>query len=237
MNIQNIGKVLIFALIITGFISCNNDESTPAELKGDVYLVTRLQNDDLVFAMTYYVYGQQGMSMAKVTSPEGDEIALEAISSKNNIYAIEPTLQDFTSEPGAEGNYVFEVIHEDIQYQASDDVSYDIIDIPLIDTTYFDNFNQALFVEWTPDGTAHSYKIVMTELDGELVFASRLLGGAVSQYIIHANESSWFKYVEVGKEYIVELQSILYEPIGNNDDYLYNVQEVSIGTQVTTWGE
>ncbi len=237
MNIQNISKVLIFALIITGFISCNDDESTPAELKGDVYLVTRLQNDDLVFAMSYYVYGQQGMSMAKVTSPEGEVIELEAISSKKNIYAIEPSLQDFTSEPGAKGNYVFDVMHEDISYQTTDEVTYDIIDIPLIDTTYFDDFNQALSVEWTPDGTAQNYKIVMTELDGELVFTSRLLGGAVPQYIIQESEGSWFKYVEVGKEYMVELQSILYEPIANNEDYLYNVQEVSIGTQVANWGE
>lgn len=237
MSIQNISKVLILALAVTGFISCSDDEPVPFEVKGDVYLVTRLANDDLIFAMTYFAYGTQSMATAKVTSPESEEIELEALSNNKKIYAIEPTLADFSSDPGAEGNYVFDVIHEDISYQISDEVTYDIIDIPIIDTTYFDSFNQALSVEWTPDGTANHYKVRMTELDGELVFESRLLGASVEQYVIQENEGSWFKYLQSGKEYMVELHIILYEPLASNDDYLYNIQEVSIGTQVASWGE
>lgn len=237
MSIQNISKILILALALTGFISCDDDDSVPFEVKGDVYLLTRLENDDLVFAMTYYAYGTQGMNTAKVTSPESETIDLEALSNNKKIYAIEPTLADFLMEPGVEGNYVFDVIYEDIAYQSTDEVRYDIIDIPIIDTTYFDNFNQVLAIEWTPDGTANNYKVRMTELDGELVFESRLLGGAVPQYVIDANEGSWFKYVDVGKDYIVELHAVLYEPSANNDDYLYNIQEISIGTQEAVWGE
>lgn len=237
ISIQKISKVVILALVFAGFVSCESDDAEPFTVKGDAYLITRLENDDLIFAMAYYAYGSQAMSMAKVTSPESEEIMLQAISDVQNIYAVEPTLSDFSSDIGIEGDYTFEVSNEGIAHQVIDEVNFDIVDIPVIDTTYYNTFSQVLSVEWEPDGSFNQYMVKMTELDGELVFASRLLGGSVMKYEIDENLGSWFKYVESGKEYLVELHGILYEPDATNDDFLYNVQEISIGTQEAVWGE
>lgn len=224
-------------LVAGNLISCNDNVSAPFSVIGDSYIINRVGEEDIIFAQAYWAYGTQAMQSAKVTNPEGEEIILDPISTAKNIYALEPTLSDFSSELPVEGEYLFEVSNEDISHETTDLVTSDMLDIPVIDTAYYVDMRESMVVTWTPDGASEKYMVKMTDLDGNLIFSSNLLNSSQSAYEIERSAGSWFSYVQPGETYSIELHGILYEPTATNEDFLYNVQEISIGVSECKWGE
>ena len=237
-SLKRTGKIIVLLGIIIGFFACDDDDNTAAfEIIGDVYTIKKLEDNDVIFAKAYFAFGNQPMSLAQVTTPEGEEIMLEPLPGNDNVYSKEPGMNDFTDEIPETGNYTFDVINEDIPHQAVDLLEFDFLDIPVIDTTYWNEATQTMSVEWDQLEDAESYLVKLSDLDGNIVYVGQLLASVNVKFEIDLSTGSWFSFAEPGTAYNVELHAFMYEAGSGNDDYMYNIQEISIGVKELIWGE
>lgn len=235
-RLKNIAKTLVLFSIALGFFACDDDDgnSVPFEIIGDVYVVKKTINDEVLFANTYIAYGNQPMSLAQVTTPGGEEIVLSPTSGYNNTYAQSPAIDEFTDQV-EEGNYMFDVINEDIPHQDIDLLVFDNIDFTTITTLEPDV--DILTLEWEENEMAEAYLVRLLDESGTVLFMSQLLGTQVSRFVINPGDpnGTWNGTPAAGTDYIVELQAFLFEQDATNNDYTFHIQEMSITDDVVTW--
>lgn len=174
IKIQKTGTLLTLFLSIGILFSCNDNSSTEAfNVLGDVFVSKRMINNEAMFANSYYAYGNQAMTMAQVTDPEGTEITLHSTNSDSYTFGKPASSNDFSLDAPMEGNYTFDVINEEIQYQATDLLVFNNIDFTVIDSTSMQN--EKLMVAWEENADAEVYMIRLISDEGEIVFNSPTL--------------------------------------------------------------
>ncbi|MDB4582228.1 hypothetical protein N9164_03680 [Draconibacterium sp.] len=237
-KVQNFGKLLMLFVIITGVISCDKNEANITfEVIGDVFISKRLINDEEHFAHVYYAYGNQRISSATVTPQGGEEIELSPLDANEYTYGIQPTPEDFSTEFPGIGTFDFKVVNEGIEHSTSDMLLFDNLEIPHIDTVEFNSVSQTVMVEWETVSGAQSYIIKLTKDNGDIIFIGQLLNDLATVYEIDSNLGSWFEVPQYGITYNVEVHAFLYDADADYSDYMYHIQENSIGNMKVTWGE
>lgn len=237
-KLQKFAKLLFLFVIVTGVISCDKNEAIITfEVIGDVFISKRLINDEEHFAHVYYAYGNQRISSATVTPQGGEEIELSPLDAPEYTYGIQPTMDDFSTEFPGIGTFDFKVVNEGIEHTTSDVLLFDNLDIPYIDTVEFKPVGQTIMVEWETVSSAQSYIIKMTKENGDILFVGQLLNDQATAYEIDSNLGSWFEVPQYGTTYNVEVHAYLYDADAEYSDYMYRIQENSIGEKDIIWGE
>lgn len=235
-KIKWIGKAVLMLSMALMYIACNDDESgsIPFEVLGDVYIIKKEMNGQSKYANIYYAYGNQPMSYAEVTTPGGMDIELIPASQQNNIWGISPDSSDFNVLV-EEGNYMFNVINEDIPHQATD--LSELFDIDFTTITLLDMDNELLTLEWDANVDAEKYVIRLIDDSGDITFLSQLLEPQVGRFVINPGDpqGAWARTPVPGETFILELQALKFEDNSNENNYIYNIQTISITEELVTW--
>ena len=236
-RMKNFGKILTIFLIGTGIFACNDDDnSAPFEVIGDVYVIKRTINDEVKYANSYVAWGNQPMSLAEVTTPQGIKITLDPADNALYTYAKEPNLDEYSTAAPVEGNYQFQVINEDIPHQSVDLLDFDNMAFTTI--TSAEVTNQQLSVDWETNENAEAYVIRLIDEDGEIAFLSQTLPiqiTSLQEIGIGTSTGAWQETPEVGDVYNLELLTFRFEDDANNSNITYHIQEIVITEQEITW--
>jgi hypothetical protein len=237
-KLQKITKLFTLGIVIAGVSSCDNNEpNITFEVIGDVFISKRWIDEEEQYAHAYYAYGNQPMSSATMTPEGGDEIELNPLDAPKHTYGIQPSLDDFSAEFPGIGTFGFKVVSEGIGHTASDVLLYDNLDIPYVTSAEFNTVNETIMVEWETVDGAESYIVKLTKENGDVIFVGQLLNDAATVYEIDINLGSWFEVPQYGTTYNAEVHAYLYDADADYSNYMYHIQENTIGEIQTIWGE
>lgn len=237
IKFQKIAKLLTLFLAAGILFSCDDDPTVvPFDVIGDVFVTKRMIDEEAQFANSYYAYGNQAMTMAQVTTPDGTEIELNSVNADGYTFGKTASDTDFTFDAPEEGNYAFDVIHEAIQHQAVDLLVFNDLDFTVISLAAMEN--SMLVVEWEENPDAEVYMLRLMSQEGEVVFNSPTLPSQTIRYEIDTNTGSgnWADgYPNNGDIYTLELHAFIFDEEATEADYTFNIQEVSISDEEVTW--
>jgi len=238
ITIQKIGKLFMMFLIVAGFASCNDDNDTePFDAIGEVVTIKKMdmEADTVVYARAYYVYGNQPMSSAKVSLPEGGTITLTDTDTNKRTYFKEPDAADYSTDAPQTGDFTFTVVNEDIESTFAETTELKTLDIPEITEVTPSVSSGIITVKWDKVTDADSYVVRLKDDEGETVFVGTLLSSSVNNYQIASSTGTFTQSLVVGNTYTVDLQAILYEDTATNSDYMYNIEMIAIASQDLVW--
>lgn len=237
ITLQKIGKLLALFLCVGIIASCEDEESVaPLEFIGDVYVTKRLVDGEEQFANSYYAYGNQAMSFAQVTTPNGTEIELSKMDDNAFSYGYTAQSDDFSTESPESGNYTFDVIHDGIQHQSIDLLDYAGIEFTPIYSAVVET--EMLVVEWEENPDAEVYMVRLVNEAGDVVFGSPTLTVNARRYEIDTFSGSgvWESgYPNIGDTYTLELHSFAFDQDATSTDYSFKIQEVSVSEEIVNW--
>ncbi len=237
IKFQKITKLFMLFLAMGILFSCNDDNTTASfDVVGDVFVTKRIIDDEVKFANSYYAYGNQAMTMAQVTTPVGTEIELNSTDNDGYTYGKTASTSDFTANVPEEGNYAFDVIHEEIQHQAIDLLVFQNLDFTVINTASMEN--EILVIEWDDNQDAEVYMLRLISEDGNVIFNSTTLPSQTTRFEIDTNTGSgnWLDgYPNNGDTYTLELHAFVFDAEASDVDYTFNIQEVSITEEEVLW--
>lgn len=231
--------ILIFLLAIGNaiFTSCDKKEVV-FDAVGDIYVVKRILNNEIVYAPTYYLYGNKSMSSVTVTPPEGETDAFSLEAYQNNTYTFYKGIDenDFSLTKPTVGNYTFDVIDaEGTVFQSSDLFGNNEIDLPVITEVTYDVNNSYFYLSWDLVTNADAYNIKLFDSDGELVYNSVALTSTSDEFSITANDGYWLETPSNNKIYSFELNAFLFDSDATDNDWSYNIQLIAVADTVATW--
>lgn len=232
---QKIGKLLILLFILGGFVSCNDDkqETAPFEVTGEAIMIKRMINDQVMYARTYYAYGNQPMTSGEVILPEGGTLPLTASDNTKRTWENTPSFDDFSTTVPEVGMFDFTVTNEDIEHTVFDVLDFNDLGFPTIDS--LKNNIGSIRVEWQQVEAAQAYLVLMVDENYESVFIGQLLTTDRNTYEIAPDSGVWSKSPVNGQIYIVEVHAFAFEDSATNQDYLYNADEIAIATGSIVW--
>ena len=231
---RNIGFALFIAFT---FNACLDDSEPDFEMVGDVYVIKKIVDNEIKYAPAYFAYGNVGMSSASVALPDGGgSLQLNGVS-KSVTYYKEPTESDFSSTYPAEGTYVFNATsYKDVEYESSDILESDDLEIPQIDSVGFTAGDQALYIGWDEVSGAEGYFIKLLDSNGVTIFNSYSIASGETDYIIIPGASGqWDDSPETNEVYTILLHTYTFDADANQTNNAYNIQDVSIGESEVTW--
>ncbi|WP_347839168.1 hypothetical protein [uncultured Draconibacterium sp.] len=235
-KMKNLGKILTIVALATALFACSDDDGgEPFEIIGDVFVIKRTMDDEVKYANSYAAWGNQPMSMAKVTTPLGAEITLSPASENSYTYAKEPTTSDYSTAWPVEDNYQFLVINEDITHQAVDLLDFDDIEFSTISSTGF--VGTDLSVEWESNPLAEAYMIRLYNSNKQIAFHSQTLPTQMTRLDFGPGTASgsWSETPEAGKVYTLELLTFRFEDDATSSDAAFHIQEIAITETEVTW--
>lgn len=238
IRIQKIGKLFLAFLMVAGLFSCNDDDNTEAfNVIGDVFITKRMINDEVSYANSYYAYGNQPMSEAKVTTPDDDEIVLSAANTLENTWAKQAVLGDFTTTIPTQGSYNFYVLNEDVPHETTDELTYNNIDFPTI--TSADVVDGVLSVEWEESTDAEGFILRLVNDSGDIIFGSAFISSNATQIQIdypNTGSGTWAEgYPNDSDIYTLELQAFTFDNDASDLDYIYHIEEIAISEEEIIW--
>jgi len=231
---QKIGKLLILLLVLGGLASCNDDQETaPFEVTGEAIMIKRLLNDQVMYARTFFAYGNQPMSAGQVTLPEGGTLPLIPSDDNKRTWQNTPTIADFSTTLPEVGMFDFTVTNEDIEHTVSDVLVFNDLGFPTIDS--LGNNGGIVQVEWQEVAAAEGYLVRMVDENYESVFIGQLLNTNYTTYQIASDSGVWSKAPVAGETYMVEVHAFVFEEGATNQNYLYNADEIAIASRDIVW--
>lgn len=228
------------ACICLLFASCDNDDTTPLEAFGDVYVVKTKVGEDVKFAPSFFVYSNKNMKSVTV-QPKDEQTTsytLVASSSTKTFFSLVPSDNDFKETTPIEGDYNFTVTsidEEDAVLKVIDKLGAESLDIPAIASSEF--ADEKLKLTWETVANADAYLIQLCD-NGSIIFSSKVLASTVKEYTFGVADSGWIdasKKAEDDKTYSVQLKAIRYET-GVTIDKGNNVQCISYCEEDAIWG-
>jgi len=237
ITIPKFDRILAVLLTAAIFVSCNDDDNTADfTVIGDVFTTKKTINEEVQYARSYYAYGNQPMSAAKVTTPNASEITLTAANSIGNTWHKAASNGDFSTTVPTEGNYQFDVLHEDVPHEAFDILK--IEDLPFSTITTNTVENSTLTVEWEGSAESEGHTIRLLSTNDEIIYASQLLSSEAIKLIIDPSNSSgtWLDgYPNIGDTYKLELHAFLFDSEASDLDRTYNIEVIAISEDEVIW--
>ena len=233
---QTIKLTIISSLGLFYFSSCNQESSNKDfDADGDVFIQKRVVDDEEQYAALYYIFGNQVMDSAHVTTPGSQTLAL---SGGNYTKFKEPEEEDFSTSMIATGEYVFVANYGDEEtFQAYDIFSGDEIDVPVFDSISFNTSSDYLYLSWLSVDDADLYNVKLYSTDGDLVYNGPSLNDEATEYAFDANDDTWLSSPSDGTQYILRLNAYLLDSDADNTNWVYNFECNSYSETEITWGE
>lgn len=235
-NLKHLWKTLIIVFIFAGLFACNDEpNSVPFEVIGDVFVIKRTVNDEAKYAVAYAAHGNQPMSVAKVSLPQGAQITLSPTDEMMRTWEKIPTMEEYANIIPSEENYQFLVVNEDINHESTDLLVFDNIDTTVIKSVAFGD--EGLSVEWESNPFGEGYRVLLINTAGQLAFRSVPLLEIQKQLIFYHPTASgtWHETPSAGKKYTVELHTYRYEDDATANEYEHQIQEINVSETEIVW--
>lgn len=234
-NMQKIRQVALLFLVLAGVTSCDkNDSESAFEVKGDVMIIKRMIDDEVQYARSYYAYGNRSMSEASVTLPEGGTLDLVPFDGAKRSYIKEPVVADFSTDQPEDGDFDFSVINEDIEYNVTDELTF--TDLPIDTITSATYNNETITVNWAKSTDADNYIVRLVDENLDPLFTGTLLNNTQGTFQISVGAGNWTGNPVTGHTYFVEVQSLSFDADATNNDFYYNINEISVASKSIVWG-
>lgn len=233
MRMRKIGKLAVFIIAVVGLVACNENGVAPFDAVGDVFVIKKMEGEELVYSKSYFVYGNQTITWAKVVNETDEELDLEEVDDNKLSFALK---EEYLPEMPEEGLYQFIVMNEDMEYEDVDELVFEDIQIPTITDITVEN--ERLELEWEAGENDEFHTVRILNDEGELIYLGSLLGSSEDNFVLDqglGNESWESGYPNIGDTYTLELHAVLFEEGANNRDYLYNIQEIAIAETEIVW--
>jgi hypothetical protein len=229
-------KVVLLALLVLVTLSCNEkDDST---VVGDAIVVAKKSGNDTVYAMAYYAYAYTSLKSVTVHAMVNSfpATALAANGNYTTNFIKEPEDEDFTNTKPSADTFVFKAVFESGKtYETEDDISSDILGLPVIETCIFNADKSYAEISWTALTNADSYVITVYNASNSIVFRSGEFANTVTSTTISASTSGWETGFPVSKgSYKVRIQAFKYEDSTNPNSY--HIQSTSYSEASLVWG-
>lgn len=237
IKIQKISKAFILLLAVAGLFSCNDDDTTaPFDVIGDVFITKKMIGDEEQFAASYYAYGTQPMTDAKVSTPDAEEFDLDAATGSTSTWIKVAEEDDFINELPTLGTYTFTVTHEAVEHETTDDVIYN--DLKFTEITNKEMVSDILSLEWEAGPGAEGHMVRLINETGDIVFGSAFIPEQGTQLEIGVNTGtgSWLSgYPNTGDTYAIELHAFSFESGVADDQKTFHIQGIAITDDSVTW--
>ncbi|QGY45034.1 hypothetical protein GM418_15540 [Maribellus comscasis] len=239
MNWKRLLSNALLVTMILGFTSCFDDEEEAFSIEADVYYINKLVDGEWMHGTTYYVYGNESMSSAKVTTPVTSEtIELEAAAAYYNVMVSSPAQEDYSVNTPEEGNFQFEATNQkgEILY-STDEQEFVNLEGAKIDSIGFDSNNFLMYVAWNEIEESDGYYLKMYDSSDELVFEGYGVGSDETEFIIseYYSTGNWIQDPVEGDDYQLLLQTFVYDDDATNSNLAYNIKEVTVTDTMINW--
>lgn len=238
MKTQKI-KNFVFALFASlVLVSCFKDNDEIAlEVNTDVYMIKRLVDEQPVYGLAYYAYGNQIMRSGTVTQIGGLGEQINLGLNPKSIFTLskEPAGSDYKNILPAASEFLFNVTSETgLSDESSDFLNVKNIGIPEILNLEIGANQKLVNVTWKSVSGIDGYVVKVAEEDGTYIYNSGGMEPDNTTYTINVLTGNWTKPIEVGSTYIIEVHAFAYEDDADEDYAAFNVEEISIGAQNVT---
>ncbi|MGQ1889391.1 hypothetical protein ACT29H_03015 [Thermophagus sp. OGC60D27] len=234
---KNLSFLLTLLGIIISLNSCN-DEETAFSAYGDVVVFSRYsESGPIEFATAYYVYGNKSMQDVIVTTPNGNQKALNPYEGYSSTFLIEPADEDYSTVPPTPGTYKFQIRTSSNETDSISDILTSSSFVSPVNISDFSLENNTLSAEWSEPSNAEAYRVRVLKLtdDSEIVYYASNLFSSTSFELNYA--SNYVKYQgnlpEEGEELIFEVLAYQFEEDFVGD--LYNIESISSARSQITW--
>ena len=238
MNWKKLLFKALLVFVIFGLASCFNEEEEVFDAEADVYYINKLVNGEWVHATTYYVYGNQSMSAATVTTPVTLEtINLQPAAGYYNVLVSSPDEEDYSASMPEEGNFVFEITSGKGEVlNSADEQEFMNLEGAKIDSIGIDDSNFLITVTWNEITDCDGYYLKLYDSDDNLIFEGVGVPSDVTEFIVseYLATGNWNTEPVEGEEYELLLQTFVYDDDATTD-LPYNIQEVTVTDTMVTW--
>jgi len=234
-------SAILFFIVLGSFVlnSCNKEKEDTFNVYADAYVIKKLDEAEPVHANAYYVYGNDEIQSATVTSPGGNTITLHVSESALYTFMKEPENSDFSMNVPMVGEYQFEVTASNGEVVSlSDFLDYTGIGVPVITKTEYINNEEALEIIWDPVSGIDGLVVKLVDSTGKLVYLGFQLEWDATEYRIDRIFGNWQTDPKFGANYTVQVHAFAYESgLDEQEQVIYNLREVSIGEKSIVWGQ
>lgn len=237
------GRNFFYAIILLAaplmMTSCNDDEPEAFEALADVYYISQMSDGELQYGTYYYAYGNGPINSVTVTLPGGDEVELDESFNTGTTWANEPDSADFSSDLPEEGNFLFNVVSENGEsLQVTEMLEVDSLAIPAFTKTEYGDNTFGYSLEWNDVEGADAYLVRIIDEDGEIIYNSYTINGDVNEYeMLQETTGYWDESPSANETYTFQILAYSFDDDADASNYVYNIQQISMGETTIVWGE
>ena len=238
-NIIFLKRYLPILSVIFILAACSMGSDTEFQVYGDVIFIKKIVDDEPVVATAYYAYSNEILASCSVTPPNSEtSVELEAYGTNVYTFYQEPSEEDYTTDSPNEGNYLFNVTNSKSEtIEVNDEQSFYDLDFAQIDTSVFDQTNYWFYVGWEEVTGADSYIVSLLNSSGETIFTGYSVDADSPAYFITTayTVGSWVDTPSYGETYTLRIRCYIFDSDATDDDYAYNIQEISQKDYEIVW--
>jgi len=216
-TIMKNNSLLLMAILMLILPSCSDSDSDSVSFNAtaDVYIMSIIENNEVLYAPVYKVVANSEISDAKVLKQDDDseDIVLLASDDTNTEFIVFPKAEDFSKEKLSKITCDFEIspINGDV-VKISDAIGEKDLQPANLSTYAYDADTHKIDLVWDELVNADVYQVNITkEKNGVVMFNS----GNISLLELSIDEDSkeWTKLEEMkkGDEYYVSITACSYE--------------------------
>jgi len=213
MRSRIVYNLLFVVFLAPLFFSCEKDEEQPVAY-GDAIVRSFYRGDSIVYGVSFYAYSYDKMKQVSVSKQGSDfELQLDSTEYRYTFLYLSDSLTSKTSKPGA-GTYIFNVVFDDgTEIEATDILDSVVIKPPVIKEYKFDSIDIKFNLDWETVKNAYQYRILLEDLNHEVVFQSDFLATSQSNMGIASSSNGWLTYKQPdgGEKYRAIIIAYQYE--------------------------
>lgn len=203
---------------------------------GDAIIVSKVIDGNTKYSVSLYAYtfsefktvtAVGALNMAKTYTLGPNQ------GYKTSFYYEAPD-QEFSATPPSADTYTFNAIFENGQQEVFQDVLTDkVLPIPNIKKVEYKSDDNSMTVSWDELSSAEGYAINLSDESNNVVYATNILGKALTSYDIISSGTGWASSSGAinGKTYRLQLYAFDYEAEPSS----YDVQATSIVGKTIIW--
>ncbi len=228
-NLMNYKVMVVGTMLAVLFASCSDDEVAP-ELIGDVYYISKVIEQDTVYALGFQAASNIEMNSVNVNSNSTD-VSLKMANS--TYFYHEPDTSEYSIEIPAPESFNFTGQFSNGETLTTTDMLLDDFLYPLQIDSMSTQDEGSLFMGWSGADGAGYYQIRLFDSNRDVVYESLLLSSSIVNYTINVNDDGWINgyYPATDEIFTFEIIAYLFDPVDDNGKY----QSLSITEMTVVW--
>ncbi len=236
---KSIGAFVIGSVVLTACL----DDPEPVALDAlpDVYVQKIVQDDEVKYGITFWVYGNKPLSSVEVAGPEEGSWSLVKDEATSQVFALYPKSEDYADTMFPTGDYKFNIVSTQEGEEPlviTDKLGEQELDVLVLESVEFEN--NKLNIKWESLENTDNYIVRLFDESDKLIFNSETIEKSKTEFSFGSSDKGWLTGLTSatsGDTYRLDVLAMLYESGATQETQGYNVQFVSIASKEIVWGE